>query len=113
MQILGWRNQYFCPLLHSKPETVYHLHLFMECSITHQVWLAIGCWAALPRFAADRWMPRRSVEEWFYALPGDVPLVKVRGSKTSLWCEQNAIIFSGKEKRVPRLITEIKDEAAF
>jgi hypothetical protein len=117
LQQRGWQNQYFCPFCIRSLETV--SHLFLECPVSHQVWLAIRRWAALPRFAAYRRMQRRSVQDWFYALAGDVSSVKIRGSKLlailvcwPLWCKRNARIFNGKEKGIPRLITEIKDEAA-
>jgi hypothetical protein len=61
-----------------------------------------------------------SVEDWFYRLAGGVPSVKARASKSllilvcwTIWCERNARIFNGKEKGIPRLITEIKNEALF
>jgi hypothetical protein len=117
LQERGWQNQYFCPFYIRSLKTV--CHLFMECPVSCQLWLTIGHWAALQRFAAYRWMQQRSVQDWFYALDGDVSSVKIRGSKSlailvcwSLWCERNARIFNGKEKGVPRLITEIKDEEA-
>jgi hypothetical protein len=118
LQQRGWPNQYFCIFCHRNLETA--AHIFMECPITRQVWLAVGLgrWASLPRFAMSRWAPQRNVEDRFYALAGRVSSVKARGSKSliilvswTIWCERNARISNAKEKSIPRLITDIKDEA--
>jgi hypothetical protein len=102
LQQRGWQNQYFCPFC-IRLETIGHL--FMEWPITRKVWLAIGRWATLQRFATYRWVVTTSVEDWFYRLAGGVPSVKARASKSlsilvcwTIWCERNARIFNGKEK---------------
>jgi hypothetical protein len=58
------------------------------------------------------------MQDWFLALSGEMSSVKARGVKSLvtmvcwiIWCERNARIFNGKERSIPMLITEIKDEA--
>jgi hypothetical protein len=58
------------------------------------------------------------MQDWFIALSGEVLSIKDKGVKSlaimvcwTIWCERNARIFTGKERSMPRFITDMKDEA--
>jgi hypothetical protein len=112
----GWPHDYLCAFCRRSLDTP--CHMFQEFPVTRQVWTAIAGWASWPRFLGARWRTGSPMQEWFMTMSGQLESRKARGIKSlviavswSIWCKRNARIFSGKERTIPRLITDIKDEA--
>jgi hypothetical protein len=108
-----WKNEYFYPLCIRNMETV--LHLFVECPVAHQIWLEISNWTLFPTLHPQSWDFRNGVADWYNGL---ALMSRARGSNRArslimivcwtIWCKRNGRIFEGKEKRILRLVTEIR-----
>jgi hypothetical protein len=116
LQQRQWHNNYFCAFCCRSLEMANHL--FQECPVTRLIWTAISRWSSSLRLLGARWRTGVAMQDWFLSLSGGIMSVKARGMKWvialvcwTIWRERNARIFNGEEETVPRLITEIKDEA--
>jgi hypothetical protein len=92
-----WPNQYFCPPCCWNLETA--AHLFIECPVTRQIWLAIANWTSWPPFHPSNWAQDWSLKDWFGNLSGSSPSLAKAHRAQSLatlvdsWRERNARIF--------------------
>jgi hypothetical protein len=111
-----WPNSIFCPLCWKNLETAQHL--FAECPASCFIWRSVAAWTRSSTSDPDNWKGDQEILDWFTALVDGMSSDGAKGTRSlailviwSIWCERNARIFNDKEKKLARLVDEIKESA--